>query len=63
VDSVSPYRNLRVNAVAGVRALSFMTVRGFDALTAAQDVAQRRSVPCASTVKRATTDARATRIP
>lgn len=39
VDSVSPYRNLRVNAVAGVRALSFMTVRGFDALTAAQDVA------------------------
>jgi hypothetical protein len=39
VDSVSPYRHLRVNAVAGVRALSFMTVRGFDALTAAQDVA------------------------
>lgn len=38
-DSVFAYRNLRVNAVAGVRALSFMTVRGFDALTAAQDVA------------------------
>ena len=39
VDSVFAYRNLRVNAVAGVRALSFMTVRGFDALAAAQDVA------------------------
>lgn len=38
-DSVVAYRNLRLNAVAGVRALSFMTVRGFDALTAAQDVA------------------------
>jgi len=33
------YRNLRANAVVGVRALSFTTVRGFDALTAAQDVA------------------------
>jgi hypothetical protein len=33
------YRNLRANAVVGVRALSFMTARGFDALTAAQDVA------------------------
>ncbi len=33
------YRNLRLNAVLGLRALSFMTVRGFDALTAAQDVA------------------------
>ena len=33
------YRNLRVNAVVGVRALSFMPVRGFDALTAVQDVA------------------------
>lgn len=33
------YRNLRLNAVVGVRALSFTTVRGFDALTAAQDVA------------------------
>jgi hypothetical protein len=33
------YRNLRMNAVIGVRALSFMTARGFDALTAAQDVA------------------------
>jgi hypothetical protein len=39
IDSVSPYRNVRVNAVAGVRALSFMTVRGFDALAAVQDVA------------------------
>jgi hypothetical protein len=38
-DSVSPYRNLRLNAVAGVRALSFMPVRGFDALAATQDVA------------------------
>jgi hypothetical protein len=35
----SAYRNLRVNAVVGVRALSFMAVRGFDALTAVQDVA------------------------
>ncbi len=33
------YRNLRMNAVVGMRALSFMTVQGFDALTAAQDVA------------------------
>ena len=33
------YRNLRLNAVAGVRALSFTEVRGFDALTATQDVA------------------------
>ena len=33
------YRNLRMNAVLGVRALSFMTVQGFDALTATQDVA------------------------
>ncbi len=38
-DSVASYRNVRVNAVAGARALSFMTVRGFDALAAAQDVA------------------------
>jgi hypothetical protein len=35
----SAYRNLRGNAVVGVRALSFMTARGFDALTGAQDVA------------------------
>jgi hypothetical protein len=33
------YRNLRVNAVVGVRALSFVPVRGFDALDAVQDVA------------------------
>lgn len=33
------YSNFRVNAVAGVRAMTFVTVRGFDALTAAQDVA------------------------
>jgi hypothetical protein len=33
------YRNLRLNAVVGVRALSFMPVRGFDALRAVQDVA------------------------
>lgn len=33
------YRNLRLSAVVGVRALSFMQVRGFDALNGAQDVA------------------------
>jgi len=33
------YRNLRLNAVIGVRALSFMPVRGFDALRGVQDVA------------------------
>jgi hypothetical protein len=33
------YRNLRLSAVVGVRALSFMRVRGFDALDAVQDVA------------------------
>jgi hypothetical protein len=38
-DAISPYRNLRLNAVAGVRALSFIPVRGFDALAATQDVA------------------------
>jgi hypothetical protein len=38
-DSLFAYRNVRLNAVAGLRALSFMTVRGFDALTAVQDVA------------------------
>ncbi|MEX0843520.1 MAG: hypothetical protein WD120_04160, partial [Gemmatimonadota bacterium] len=37
---VPAYRNLRGNAVVGVRALSFMRARGFDALTAAQDVAR-----------------------
>lgn len=36
---VPAYRNLRLNAVIGVRALSFMPVRGFDALRAVQDVA------------------------
>jgi hypothetical protein len=36
---IPPYRNLRLNAVVGVRSLSFMVVRGFDALTAVQDVA------------------------
>ncbi len=36
---VPAYRNVRLNAVIGVRALSFMTVRGFDALSAVQDVA------------------------
>ncbi len=35
----SSYQRLRLNAVFGVRALSFMAVRGFDALTAVQDVA------------------------
>jgi hypothetical protein len=33
------YRNLRLNAVVGVRALSFLPVRGFDALSGVQDVA------------------------
>ncbi len=36
---IPSYRNLRLNAVVGVRALSFTTVRGFDALAAVQDVA------------------------
>lgn len=36
---IPDYRNLRLNAVVGVRALSFMAVRGFDALVAVQDVA------------------------
>ena len=36
---VPSYRNLRLNAVAGARVLSFMAVRGFDALAAVQDVA------------------------
>jgi hypothetical protein len=35
----APYENLRVNTVLGARFLRFTTVRGFDALTAAQDVA------------------------
>jgi hypothetical protein len=33
------YRNMRLNAVLGVRSLSFMAGRGFDALTAVQDLA------------------------
>jgi hypothetical protein len=33
------YLNLRLNAVVGVRALSFLPVRGFDALSGVQDVA------------------------
>ncbi len=36
---VPSYRNLRLNAIVGVRTLSFKAVRGFDALTAVQDVA------------------------
>jgi hypothetical protein len=36
---VPAYRNRRMNAVVGLRAVSFMTAYGFDALTAAQDVA------------------------
>jgi hypothetical protein len=35
----APYENVRLNAVLGARFLTFTTVRGFDALTAAQDVA------------------------
>jgi hypothetical protein len=34
------YQNVRVNAVIGVRNLSFLEVRGFDALRAVQDVAR-----------------------
>jgi hypothetical protein len=34
------YENVRVNAVVGVRNLSFLEVRGFDALRAVQDVAR-----------------------
>ena len=36
---VAPVRNMRLNAVVGVRSLAFQTVRGFDALAGAQDVA------------------------
>jgi hypothetical protein len=36
---VSAYRNLRLNTVVGARFLSFVPVRGFDALRAVQDVA------------------------
>ena len=36
---IPAYRNRRLNAVVGLRALSFLSVRGFDALTAVQDVA------------------------
>ena len=36
---IPSYRNLRLNAVFGARALSFMRVRGFDALMGVQDVA------------------------
>ncbi|HEY5646842.1 MAG TPA: hypothetical protein VIS76_12905, partial [Pseudomonadales bacterium] len=38
-DPVLAYHNVRLNAVVGTRALSFTTVRGFDALMGAQDVA------------------------
>jgi hypothetical protein len=37
--SAPAYRNLRMNAVVGLRALSFTAVHGFDALSAVQDVA------------------------
>jgi hypothetical protein len=37
--SLPSYRNLRLNAIVGVRALSFIEVRGFDALAAVQNVA------------------------
>jgi hypothetical protein len=49
---VPAYRNRRINAVVGVRALSFMTAHGFDALTAAQDVA--RGVQLGTVVGRGT---------
>jgi hypothetical protein len=35
----APFRNVRLNAVLGVRFVSFVGARGFDALLAAQDVA------------------------
>jgi hypothetical protein len=35
----APVHNLRLNAVVGVRSVAFRTVRGFDALAGAQDVA------------------------
>jgi len=35
----APVRNMRLNAVVGVRSITFHTVRGFDALGGAQDVA------------------------
>lgn len=37
-EPVHSYRNVRVNAVLGVRSLSFLAARGFDALTAVQDL-------------------------
>ena len=37
-EPVPSYRNLRLNAVLGVRSLSFLAARGFDALTAVQDL-------------------------
>lgn len=40
IDTPAPaFRNLRLSAVMGVRSLSFMRVRGFDALDGVQDVA------------------------
>lgn len=35
----APVRNIRLNAVLGMRSVAFRTVRGFDALRGAQDVA------------------------
>ncbi len=35
-----PYQNVRVNAVVGLRDLSFLEVRGFDGLRSVQDVAR-----------------------
>ena len=39
VGRFAPYENVRVNAVLGMRFVRFTTVRGFDALTGAQDIA------------------------
>jgi hypothetical protein len=36
----SPHKATRVNAVTGMRALTFVEARGFDALTATQDIAR-----------------------
>jgi hypothetical protein len=39
VGPFAPVRNMRLNAVVGLRSVAFQTVRGFDALAGAQDIA------------------------
>lgn len=36
--AAAPYRSTRINALVGIRSLSFIRVQGFDALTAVQDL-------------------------